>query len=239
MLVTTLDIAPRYSTINIDGLALCACVPQNCLTPQQINEQDLNVMNLICKNCGAELLDGTNFCRQCGAAITPEVVADSSERTTSLFSETNTVTTRRFDPRPTGESQRAPLVDAGIAARKARKSWKRVLALIVIGLIIVTLVGVVAIMRIRTHSRTVAADSLLYPGALTLMDISNPDGGRALQLQTSDPLEKVENWYDRNLRPQKRIRLTSSSVVLKNENTTATIASEGGMTNILIKVTEK
>jgi hypothetical protein len=85
----------------------------------------------------------------------------------------------------------------------------------------------------------VAADPLLYPGALTLMDISNPDGGRALQLQTSDPLEKVEDWYDRNLRPQKTVRLTSSSVVLKNENTTATIASEGGMTNILIKVIEK
>lgn len=196
-------------------------------------------MDLICKTCGAELLAGTSFCRQCGAAIIPDVVADSSERTTSLFPETNNGATQRFDPRPTSEPKKAPVVDAGIAAAKGRKPWKPVLALIVVALIIVTLVGVVALTRIRTNSRTVASDPLLYPGAQTLMDMSNPDGGRALQLQTSDPLEKVESWYNRNLRPQKTVRLTSSSVVLKNENTTATIASEGGMTNILIKVIEK
>jgi hypothetical protein len=196
-------------------------------------------MNLNCRTCGAELLDGTSFCRQCGAAIIPEVVADSSERTTSLFSETDTVATQRLDSRPTSEPRRAPMLDAGSEAGKARKPWTPVLALIVVGLIIATLVGVVAIKRIRTQSRTVTTDPLLYPGAQTLLDISNPDGGRALQLQTSDSLDKVEKWYDRNLRPQKIVRLTSSSVVLKNENTTATIASEGGMTNILIKVIEK
>jgi hypothetical protein len=191
-------------------------------------------MDLMCRNCGAELLDGTNFCRQCGAAVTSDAIPDSSEQPTSLFPETDNVTTQRLDSRPTSERQRAPMLDAG-----ARKPWPPVLALIVVGLIIATIVGVVAITRLRTHSRIVASDPLLYPGAQTLMDISNPDGGRALQLQTSDPLEKVENWYDRNMRPRKTIRLTSSSVVLKNENTTATIASEGGITNILIKVIER
>lgn len=195
-------------------------------------------MDLMCRTCGAELLVGTSFCRQCGAAITPDMVEDSSERTTSLFSETDNVATQRLDPRPTSEPRRAPIVKADIATGEARKPWKAVLALIVVGLIIAALVGVVAT-RSRTHSGTVAADPLMYPGAQTLLDISNPNGGRALQLQTSDPLEKVENWYDRNLRPQKTVRLTSSSVVLKNENTTATIASENGITNILIKVTEK
>ncbi|HEX6729471.1 MAG TPA: zinc ribbon domain-containing protein [Pyrinomonadaceae bacterium] len=196
-------------------------------------------MNLICRTCGTELLNGVSFCRKCGAAVNPDAVPDSSELTTSLLPETNTSATHRLDSRPTSEPQRAPMLDAGIRAGKARKPWTPVLALIVVGLIIATIVGLVAITRIRTQSRTVTADPLLYPGAQTLMDISNPDGGRALQLQTSDPLEKVEIWYDRNLRPTKTVRLTSSSVVLKNEHTTATIASEGGMTNILIKVIEK
>jgi hypothetical protein len=196
-------------------------------------------MDLTCRTCGAELLAGTSFCRQCGAAIIPDVVADNSEKTTSLFPETNNVATQRFDPRPTSEPRKAPGVDAGIAANKGRKPWKPVLALIGVALIIATLVGVVALTRIRTNSHTVATDPLLYPGAQTVVDISNPDGGRALHLQTSDTLEKVEDWYERNLRPTKTIRLTSSSVVLKNEKTTATIASEGGMTNILIKVIDK
>ena len=220
-------------------LALCACVPQNCLTPHQINEQDMNVMDLTCRTCGAELLAGTSFCRQCGAAITPDVVADSSERTTSLFPETNSAATQRFDPRPTSEPKRGPVVDAGVTTAKGRKPWKPVLALIGVALIIATLVGVVALTRIRTNSRTVVADPLLYPGAQTVVDMSNADGGRAIHLQTPDKLEKVEDWYEQNLRPTKIIRLTSSSVVLKNANTTATLASEGGMTNILIKVIDK
>jgi hypothetical protein len=62
-------------------------------------------------------------------------------------------------------------------------------------------------------------------------------GERALQLETSDPLNEVEEWYQKTLRPQKTVRLTSMIVVLKNENTTATIASEGNKTNILIKMT--
>jgi hypothetical protein len=196
-------------------------------------------MNLICRTCGTELLNGVSFCRKCGAAVNPNAVLDSSELPTSILPKTNSTATHRLDARPTSEPQRLAHPDAATGGRPGRKVWKPVLALTVVGAVILTLLTAVAITRIRSHSSTTSADNLVYPGAQTLMDISNPDGGRALQLQTSDPLDKVENWYDRNLRPQKIIRLTSSSVVLKNENTTATIASEGGMTNILIKVIEK
>jgi hypothetical protein len=61
-------------------------------------------------------------------------------------------------------------------------------------------------------------------------------GGRALHLQTPDSMEKVEAWYQKTLKPEKTMRLTSTSVVLKNAKTTATIAAEDNTTNILIKV---
>lgn len=196
-------------------------------------------MNLICKTCGTQLLAGMNFCRQCGAAAISDDVVKSSELPTSLFPQTNIVATQRLDPRPTSEPQRSANVDAGIRPRTRGKRWKPILALTVVGLVIAALLGVVAITRIRTHRRTTSAEALLYPGAQTVVDIVNPDGGRALHLQTPDAFTKVEDWYERSLRPRKTVRLTSSSVVLKNENTTATIASEGGMTNILIKITGK
>ena len=56
-----------------------------------------------------------------------------------------------------------------------------------------------------------------------------------MQLQTGDSLEQVIAWYEKSIKPTKTMRLTSTSVVLKNENVTTTLASEGGKTNILIK----
>jgi hypothetical protein len=196
-------------------------------------------MNLICRTCGSQLLAGTSFCRQCGSAINPEDVVDSSEKPTSLFTQTNSVATQRFDPRPTSGPEKSSSGAGSIASqpvRDKRKLWRPVLALTVVGLVIATLVTVAAISRIRTHSRTTSVDALLYPGAQKVVDVTSQDGGRALHLQTSDPFKKVEDWYQQSLQPQKTVRLTSTSVVLKNENTTATIASEGGMTNILIKM---
>lgn len=61
------------------------------------------------------------------------------------------------------------------------------------------------------------------------------EGDRALQLQTPDPLERVVAWYEASIKPTKTMRLTSTSVVLRNQNVTATIAAEGNKTNILIK----
>ena len=58
------------------------------------------------------------------------------------------------------------------------------------------------------------------------------------QLETADPFTAVEAWYQKALKPEKTMRLTSTSVVLKNGATTATIAAEGNKTNILIKVTD-
>lgn len=67
-----------------------------------------------------------------------------------------------------------------------------------------------------------------------MVDITSDDG-RAIQLQTGDSLDRVLAWYEGTLKPTKTMRLTSTSVVLRSENVTATIATEDNKTNILIK----
>ena len=63
-----------------------------------------------------------------------------------------------------------------------------------------------------------------------------PREGRTLQLETLDPLEKVSAWYRNSLKPEKVIQLTPSSVVIKNQKSTATIVREDNKTSILIKI---
>jgi len=86
----------------------------------------------------------------------------------------------------------------------------------------------------KSHSRTTDSAALIYPGAQTVVDMTS-DEGRAIQLQTGDSLDRVLAWYDASLKPTKRMRLTSTSFVLRNQNITATIATEDNKTNILIK----
>ena len=92
----------------------------------------------------------------------------------------------------------------------------------------------VAYVQIRSHSRTIDDAKLIYPGSKTIVDVSSGDG-RAIQLQTNDSMERVIAWYETNLKPTKTMRLTSTSIVLKNDKVTTTLATEAGKTNILIK----
>ncbi len=196
--------------------------------------------SLNCRICGTELLPATSFCRQCGSAISVDLAAESSEQPTALFNETNG-TTQRLDPRPTRPERvgmNMPLTDLMASDMAPQQNWKGRRVFIVGALLVVLIVAVisvVAILRVPTDSRTSVSTTLVYPGARTILDVTNQNGGRALQLETSDSFKKVEDWYQATLKPQKTVRLTSNSVVLKNENTTATIAVEGDKTNVLIK----
>jgi hypothetical protein len=110
-------------------------------------------------------------------------------------------------------------------------------AAIVGGIVLIVVIGIVssvAIVRMRSHSTTSDNAALIYPGSQTVVDITN-DEGRAIQLQTGDSLDRVLAWYDASLKPTKRMRLTSTSFVLRNQKVTATIATEDNKTNILIK----
>ena len=199
-------------------------------------------MNSVCSTCGTPLLPETSFCRQCGSAISSDKGVGSSELLTSIFPTTE-ATTQRLDPRPTGERHVPANVPAETLNHAAPASGRRhlgpVVALIIVGLVIAALIGAVAISRSRIHSASVAQDSISYPGAKTVLDMTNEGGGRAVHLQTPDSLDKVMDWYQKNLRPDKTIRITSSSAVLKNDKTTVTIVSEAGTTNIVIKTTRQ
>ncbi len=192
-----------------------------------------------CSTCGAELIPEANFCRQCGATVTAtSAVIISEEPTLTLNQRVDDVTTQRLDPRATSPG-RGSLRDSAVAAslRRPAPSRRKVpLALLGVGVlvIIVAIISSVAFVRMRSHSRTTDSAALIYPGAATVVDMTS-DEGRAIQLQTGDSLDRVLAWYDESLRPTKRMRLTSTSFVLRNQNVTATIATEDNKTNILIK----
>lgn len=104
----------------------------------------------------------------------------------------------------------------------------------VVLLVVIGIVVSVATVKMRSHSTATDNAGLIYPGSQTVVDMTT-EAGRAIQLQTDDSLDKVLAWYDASLKPTKRMRLTSTSFVLKNQNVTATIATEDNKTNILIK----
>jgi hypothetical protein len=114
-----------------------------------------------------------------------------------------------------------------------------ILLMFVLG--IITVVAVVKLRNNRTTVQTVnqtaAANNLRYPGAQIIVDMTNTDGSRTIQLETSDPLDRVESWYQSNLQLTKTVRLTSSSVVMKNDKITITLANDDKKTAILIKQT--
>jgi hypothetical protein len=198
-----------------------------------------------CSACGAELLPEANFCRQCGATVTSgSAVITSEEPTLNLNERVYDVTTQRLDPRATspGRGSLKNSIGNSVAAASLRgqapvSQRKIPLALIVGGIALIVIIGIVssvAVVRMRSHRITANGATLIYPGAQTVVDMTS-DEGRAIQLQTGDSLDRVLSWYDASLKPTKRMRLTSTSFVLRNQNVTATIATENNKTNILIK----
>ena len=199
------------------------------------------VTNLLkCSQCGAELLPETNFCRRCGAIAKASGEVSSSELPTEVFAqEPASPTTRRLESRTTSPDRalRQAIAGANTKAADPDAQRRRRAALIGGAVALVVLIGLmagVAYVRISSDSRTTADAALVYPGSRTIVDVASGDG-RTIQLQTDDSLEQVITWYEVNLKPTKTMRLTSTSIVLKNENVTTTLATEAGKTNILIK----
>lgn len=76
---------------------------------------------------------------------------------------------------------------------------------------------------------------MIYPGAKTILDLTYDDGSAVLQLQTPDPLDKVQSWYEAKLQPGKTLRATPGSVIMKTNALTATLVAEDNLTTIVIK----
>jgi len=199
------------------------------------------VINVKCSVCATELPPGANFCRRCGAVIADgsNSEVNSSELPTEMLNQ-NPLTTSRLNPRATSPETplRAMVPDLAssepeAATQATRRRWTVIGSAFMV-LLLCGIIASVAYVRMETRNRTTDDATLFYPGSQTIVDVSSGDG-RAIQLQSGDSLEQVIVWYEKSIKPTKTMRLTSTSVVLKNENVTTTVATEGGKTNILIK----
>jgi len=119
----------------------------------------------------------------------------------------------------------------------SKRAWPKLIAIgIVLSLLIVVSVGVVWSLRAgsRSAGNVQISRSLIYPGSRTVVDIGD-NGGAVLQLETTDTLDKVQAWYESNLKPMKTLRVNSTSFILKREKVTVTLVSEDNLTSIVIK----
>jgi hypothetical protein len=196
--------------------------------------QYLDMNPLTCRQCGTELPPGTNFCRQCGSAISANLPPPPDERPTALLEDTDIVATQRLDPRPTSQNRPQVNPPAKACSPAAHKVRKIVLAAVVLFLVASGVVGIVSL-RLRRHN-SVAADSFIYPGARKNFDMLSDGGGRAIELETSDSLDTVADWYHKTLQAEKVVQLTPSAVVMKNKKITATVVAERDKTHVLLKI---
>jgi len=193
----------------------------------------------ICTKCGAELIPGTSFCRQCGQPATE--TASGSEQVTALFGQTqDATTTKRLDPRPTTpgyEVNSDSLAAQSASLTGPKRSWPKLISF-GIGLLLLIIVAVGVMWSLRVGSRSAGniqvSRSLVYPGSRTVMDMGD-SGGAVLQLETSDALDKVQAWYESNFKPMKTLRVNSNSIILKRDKITVTLGHEDNTTSIVIK----
>ena len=191
---------------------------------------------LKCRQCGSELLPQTNFCRQCGARVTADL-PEQNDPATKLLTDEDIVATQRLGSRPTAPNPQRVILRSPAPAKESKKSGGKLMLIGAFLIILLAgLVTTVAIMRAHVNRDNVSEESIIYPGARKSMDIVADGGGRAVQLETSDSLEQVDEWYRETLKPDKVIRLSATSVVMKNKKAVATIVREGDQTNILIKM---
>jgi hypothetical protein len=159
------------------------------------------------------------------------------ERPTKLFSESDVATTHRLDPRPTRPERELLNLPLPPSSEGHKSNGNRILLIgIALFLLIAGIVSTLAFVRHRSSSQVATADEVSYPGAKRVMELVSEGGGRAVQLETGDSLAEVRDWYQRVLKPEKVVQLTSGSIIMKNEKTTATIVTEGDKTNILLKI---
>lgn len=82
------------------------------------------------------------------------------------------------------------------------------------------------------------SSEFVYPGAQTETEIRNGGGGGVLKLRTTDPFDKVVNWYMEKLKPANIIRKQEGDglkVILNGDGMNTVISDEGpgGVTVIL------
>jgi hypothetical protein len=183
-----------------------------------------------CPKCGAELLPEGRYCRRCGESVSADLVSSSSELPTAVLTPDSSAKTQRLESKVTSSN---PVWSSSVAGSGKKGSLFLIATLLIL---VLGLITTVAYVRYRNHSRTISESALHYPGSETLVNMVSGND-RAIQLRTADSFDKVVAWYEARIKPTKTMRLTSSSIVLRNENVMVTIAAENSTTNILIKQT--
>jgi len=78
-------------------------------------------------------------------------------------------------------------------------------------------------------------DALVYPGAEITMQVNKPGKKQVLQLQTSDPIKKVTDWYVAKMHPTSRIIPPFDVVtILKSDDAAAVLTQKDGGTQIIL-----
>jgi hypothetical protein len=165
-------------------------------------------------------------------------VSESEQITATFGTQPEAVATKRLNPRPTAPRYEINSeLTASADAPFANVPWPKLITVgIILSILVIGSLGVA--WSLRSLSRATNAleinKSLIYPGSRTVVNVGD-SGGAVLQLETSDPLEKVRAWYEVNLKPTKTLQVTPGSVILKNKDITATLVSEDKHTSIVIK----
>ena len=154
--------------------------------------------------------------------------------------------TQRFDARTTAEAgtavplgtyrPAAPAFPTGQAATAPARSRR---GLLTVALILLILLGAGALFGVmkrtrQSNTQTQVSQQFRYPGARTSVNVGS-ESGAVLQMETTDPLDKVAAWYESTLKPTKTIRVTAIVLIMKNDKVTATLAATGDGTTIVIK----
>ena len=67
------------------------------------------------------------------------------------------------------------------------------------------------------------------------MEVTRGHEGSILQLHTQDALDKVVDWYNSKLKPDKVVRVPGVNAILKTDELNVIITAAGNGTNILLK----
>jgi hypothetical protein len=78
------------------------------------------------------------------------------------------------------------------------------------------------------------SDSLIYPGSERTMDMTTGEG-KLVSLRTTDPVDKVAEWYASKTGSMKVVRIPGNNAILKGNGMSIFITAVGQETNILIK----
>lgn len=217
-----------------------------------------------CSFCGAGIADAAKFCRACGRALdSSELTTRNLEPESRFQNATAHVQQAITTPAYLAPSQ-LPAAPSTNDLTKKPQSLALIITLAAVVGILLFVLAIVLFLRLDSGTPRpdvppltiqvptpppgvppppppppapgdiAISDSLAYPGAKTIMNVSSDHGKSVLQLQTTDSPNKVVAWYKDKLKPTQNVDLPFGNSILKNGDTTVVITGVEDGTTILI-----